>query len=163
MNALFGTSNVWCRLRHRICQALLVFFTITAFGQTDAATRIALVGSGGNDGVGNVLDLATALLSKDTDLQLLDRAQVDRILREQAFSLAGMVRAEDAVRAGQLLHVDLFAVVEGILTNEIQSPRSSAWSCLMRKAECAMPTRRYGHPTPCLRRQRWQRPFARRL
>ena len=118
MNALFGTSNVWCRLRRWICRAVLVLFTITAFGQTYAATRIALVGSGGNDGVGNVLDLATALLGKDTDLQFLDRAEVDRILREQAFSLAGMVRAEDAVKAGQLLHVDLFAVLEGTLTNE---------------------------------------------
>jgi hypothetical protein len=95
-------------------------FDHPAFGQTYAATRIALVGSGGNDGVGNVLDLATALLGKDTDLQLLDRAEVDRILREQAFSLAGMVRAEDAVKAGQLLHVDLFVVVEGTLTNEVQ-------------------------------------------
>lgn len=124
MNTFFGTSNVWCRLRRWVCRAVLVFLTITAFGQTYAATRIALVGIGRNDGGGNVLDLATALLGKDTDLQLLDRAEADRVLREQEFSLAGMVRAEDAVKAGQLLHVDLFAVLEGALTNEVEDSSS---------------------------------------
>ena len=120
MNALFGMLNRWCRLRHWLSWVVLVFLTSTAFGQTDAATRLALVGSGGSRGVGNALDLATALLGKDTDLQLLDRAEVDRVLREQAFSLTGMVRAEDAVKAGHLLHVDLFAVLEGTLTNELR-------------------------------------------
>jgi hypothetical protein len=100
---------------------LVVVFTVFTMGEACAATRIALVGSGGNDGVGNALDLATALLGKDTDLQLLDRTEVDRVLREQAFSLAGMIRAEDAVKAGQLLHVDLFAVLEGTPTNETEN------------------------------------------
>src|SRR6266567_2653367 len=91
-----------------------------AIGRADAATRIALVGAG--NGVESVLDAATALLSKDTDLQLLDRAEVGRVLREQEISLAGLVRAEHAVKAGQLLHVDLFAVLEGGLTNETKVP-----------------------------------------
>ena len=103
---------------------LIIVFGVFTMGNADAATRIALVGSGGNDGIGKVLDLATALLGKDTDLQLLDRAEVDRVLREQKFSLAGMVRAEDAVKAGQLLHVDLFAVLEGALTNEVEASPS---------------------------------------
>jgi len=100
---------------------LLVLLTIATFGQISeayAATSIALVGSVGNDGVANVLDTATALLGKDADLQILDRAEVYRVLREQEFSLAGVVRAEDAIKAGQLLHVDLFVVIEGTLTNE---------------------------------------------
>src|SRR2546428_9652794 len=96
---------------------LLALISVVAMiGNTQAATRIALVGAG--NGVENVLDAATALLSKDGDLQLLDRAEVGRVLREQEISLAGLVRAEHAVKAGQLLHVDLFAVLEGGLTNE---------------------------------------------
>jgi hypothetical protein len=121
MITMLGKSSVWWHLLCRICRVVMVLLTVTAFGQISeayAATRIALVGSGGNDGIANVLDVATAFFGKDTDLQLLDRAEVDRILSEQQFSLAGMVRGEDAVRAGQLLHVDLFAVVEGTLTNE---------------------------------------------
>src|SRR5436190_1534847 len=91
-------------------------FAAAAIGNASAATRIALAGTGNS--VENVLDAATALLSKDTDLQLLDRAEVGRVLREQEISLAGLVRAENAVKAGQLLHADLFAVLEGALTNE---------------------------------------------
>jgi hypothetical protein len=127
MSTRFGKSNIRCRLRHSICRVVLMFLMFAVFGQSSkicAATRIALVGSEGNDGVGNVLDMATALLGKDANLQLLDRAEVDRTLREQEFSLSGMVRAEDAVNAGQLLHVDLFAVLEGTLTNGIEKSPS---------------------------------------
>ncbi len=102
-------------------QLLLLLAVISATASTGsglAATRLALVGSGGNGGVEKVLDAATALLSQDTDLQLLDRAEVGRVLREQELSLAGVARAESAVKAGQLLHADLFAVLEGALTNE---------------------------------------------
>ena len=90
--------------------------TAATFGQTHAATRIVLTGAG-ND-IENVLDAATVLLSQDRDLKLLDRAEVDRVLREQAISLAGPVRAEHAMKAGQLLHADLYTVLEGGMTNE---------------------------------------------
>src|SRR6266699_5050112 len=114
-----GKPSVWYRLRQPNPRLLLLLALISAaatIGKTHAATRIALVGAG--NGVENVLDTATALLSKDTDLQLLDRAEVDRVLREQEISLAGLMLAEHAVKAGQLLHADLFAVLEGTLTNE---------------------------------------------
>ncbi len=48
MNTLMGKLNVWHRLRHQICRAVLVLLTITAFGQiseTHAAMSIALIGS----------------------------------------------------------------------------------------------------------------------
>jgi len=44
-------------------------------GRTQAATRIVLVSRGGNGGAEKVLDVATALLSEDANLQLLDRAK----------------------------------------------------------------------------------------
>jgi hypothetical protein len=89
---------------------------VTATASPPAATRIALVGVG--SGVAGAIDTATGLLSKDAELQMLDRVEVGRALREQDISLAGPVRAEHAVKAGQLLHADLFAVLEGALTNE---------------------------------------------
>jgi len=95
----------------RLLLLLALISAVAMIGKTQAATRIALVGAG--NGVENVLDAATALMSKDTDLQFLDRAEVGRVLREQEISLAGLVRAEHAVKAGQLLHADLFAVLEG--------------------------------------------------
>jgi len=99
----------------RLLLMLALISAAATIGKTHAATRIALAGAG--NGIENVLDAATALLSKDTDLQLLDRAEVGRVLREQEISLAGLVRAEHAVKAGQLLHADLFVVLEGALTN----------------------------------------------
>jgi hypothetical protein len=120
MHTMSGKAIVWDGLRQHIRWALLAFLTLAVSGQipaANAATRIALVSSGGNGGIENVLDAATVLLSKDTELQLLDRAEVGRMLREQELSLAGLVRAEQAVKAGQLLHADLFAVLEGALTN----------------------------------------------
>ena len=98
---------------------LLLFglLALTAvIGHAQAATRLVLAGAGKD--LETVLDAATARLSEDSDLQLLDRAEVSRVLREQEISLAGLVRAEQAVKAGQLLHADLFAVLEGGLTNE---------------------------------------------
>ena len=133
----------------RLLLLLGLISAAATFGKTHAATNIALVGSGGNGRVGNVLDATTALLSKDTDLQLLDRAEVDRVLREQEISLAGLVRAEHAIKAGQLLHADLFAVLEGGLTNETAGNAFTlAWSCLMPEPGFGMPTRRCWHPMP---------------
>jgi hypothetical protein len=100
---------------------LAVILAATAIGRMDAATRLALVGGEGNGGVENMLDMATALLGKDPDLQLLDRAEVGRVLREHELSLGGLVGAGHAVKTGQLLQADLFAVLEGTLTNETES------------------------------------------
>jgi len=44
------------------------------------------------------------------------------VLLEQEISLAGLVRAEHAVKAGRLLHADLFAVLEGALTTKLKDP-----------------------------------------
>jgi hypothetical protein len=110
-------------LRVLLCCVVMALFSITTAGQplkADAPTRIALAGreNGGNQ---QVLDAAMVVLSKDTDLQLLDRAEVGRVLREQEISLAGLVRAEQAVKVGQLLHVDMFAVLDGTTTNYTES------------------------------------------
>jgi hypothetical protein len=100
----------------RLLLLLVLISPLVTSGETHTVTRIVLVGSGSNGGIENVLDTATALMSKDADLQFLDRAEVGRVLREQEISLAGLVRAEHAVKAGQLLRADLFAVLEGSTT-----------------------------------------------
>jgi hypothetical protein len=90
---------------------------MVSIGQTSAATRVALVAGDSNAEINPVLDSATALLTHDTNLQLLDRSEVARVLREQELTLFGLARAEHALKAGQLLQADLFAVLEGTLTN----------------------------------------------
>src|SRR5688572_29995111 len=86
-------SSIWCHLRNLVSWAVLacgrhglrpnpgnasimnprlllllaLISAVAMIGKTEAATRIAVVGTG--NGVENVLDAAMALMSKDTDLQ----------------------------------------------------------------------------------------------
>jgi hypothetical protein len=57
-----------------------------------------------------VIETTTALLGKDSELQLLDRTEADRVLREQGFSLAGMVNAEGVVNLAE--HIAAKAALE---------------------------------------------------
>jgi len=78
------------------------------------ATRVAIVGADPGAGFGKVLDLATTEFRDSKDIDALERAQMERILREHELAVSnGVADGERAVKAGQLLHVDLFAVLEG--------------------------------------------------
>ena len=103
-------SKILMNLRQYICLVLLC----AAFMTSNARAQISVALVSGDDGedIANVLDMATALVDKDADLQLLDRVEVDRVLKEHQLSLGGLEQADQAVKAGQLLHVDLFAVLE---------------------------------------------------
>jgi hypothetical protein len=77
-------------------------------------TNIVRVAVGGlglpDDRSENVQDLITAQLSGAKGIELVDRKNLNQILREQALSLSGVVRSKDAVRVGNLLHADWFMV-----------------------------------------------------
>jgi tetratricopeptide (TPR) repeat protein len=53
-------------------------------------------------------DLITAQLSSSRGLELVERRELEAVLKEQELSLSGLVRARDAVRAGKLLRADWF-------------------------------------------------------
>jgi hypothetical protein len=79
---------------------------------TIAATRVALMNGEGGDPIANVVDLAHVALSREPELELLDRANIRRVLDEQKLSVSGVVDASRAIAVGKLLTVDLVAVVE---------------------------------------------------
>ncbi|MCL4180846.1 MAG: hypothetical protein KJ072_24250, partial [Verrucomicrobia bacterium] len=54
------------------------------------------------------VDLLTALLTNEPDLDLVERQSLDRVLAEIHLALSGLVRANDAVRVGHLLQADWF-------------------------------------------------------
>jgi hypothetical protein len=62
--------------------------------------RIALVAGGGQEAVRDVLELAQAKLSGAKNIELLERAVVDRVLAEQKLSLSGLVDESTAVIHG---------------------------------------------------------------
>ncbi len=77
-----------------------------------AATRVALVSGEASKAIAKVMDVATAKLSAEKSIELLERKEIARVLAEQKLSIAGIMDAEKAVAIGKLLSVDLFAVVE---------------------------------------------------
>ena len=87
---------------------LLLLGSITA----SAATRVALLSGEGDARIAGVVDLAQVRLSNEPELELLDRANVRRVLDEQKLSVSGVVDAGQAIAVGKLLAVDLIAVVE---------------------------------------------------
>ena len=76
-------------------------------------TRVALMTGEGREPIGKIVALAQAKLSAEAGLELLDRDETQRVLKEQKLSLSGVVAATEAIAVGKLLAVDLFAVVEG--------------------------------------------------
>jgi Curli production assembly/transport component CsgG len=53
-------------------------------------------------------DLITAQLTSSRGLEMVERQELDAVLREEQLNLSGLVRAKDAVRAGKLLRADWF-------------------------------------------------------
>src|SRR6185369_13901352 len=53
-----------------------------------------------------LVDLLTARLSREAGFELVERAALDRVLRETSLSVSGMARPEQAVRVGKLVRAD---------------------------------------------------------
>lgn len=92
-----------------------VVLAVCLLGTVHAAVvRVAVVGShdAEPDRDRGVAALAEAVLSTRDGFEVLERQQIDRVLKEQKLSLAGLVDAATVVKAGKLLAVDLFAQIE---------------------------------------------------
>src|SRR5436190_5823531 len=100
------------KLREQLGQGLNNQFplrTMTPIRLTEKV-RLAIGGLGLSDENQNheLADLVLAELSNAEGLAIVDRQSLDKVLRELAMSLSGLVRAKDAVRVGKLLHADWF-------------------------------------------------------
>jgi hypothetical protein len=102
----------------------LVFGVLFVVGISNGATRIALVSDSGDAQVANVLDLVTVRLGLQKEIELLDRAAINRALEEQKLSLSGVVNPSSVVSVGKLLSVDLFAVVNSVQTTKTNGAAS---------------------------------------
>ena len=77
-----------------------------------AATRVALVSTCGGEAGADVLALAEAKLSQQPDVVLVERKEVERVLQEQKLWQCGMTSYKQALAAGKLLGVEVFAALE---------------------------------------------------
>ena len=84
-----------------------------------AATRVAIVDVGSKAEVpASFLDLLTVELSKQPDVELLERTQVRKLLHEQVLKLtmAGNIDSKEAVNVGRLWATDAFLMLEAVTT-----------------------------------------------
>ena len=85
---------------------------------TELRPKLALVGSELTGPAAAAVALAEVELTRRDDVVVLDRKAVDAVVREQKLVAGGFATTEDAVRIGQLLTVDVFVHVEGVLEQE---------------------------------------------
>jgi tetratricopeptide (TPR) repeat protein len=69
---------------------------------------IGSLGPAGEDRNRELGDLVVSELSRASGLELVERQALDKVLSELNLTLAGLVRAKDAVAAGKLLRADWF-------------------------------------------------------
>jgi hypothetical protein len=89
---------------------LFLFQSFLAISADGAATRLAVGTLGLMPAVrdGEIADLVTAQLSATQGFDLVERRELDRVLREAGLALSGVVRAKDAMRVGALIRADQF-------------------------------------------------------
>src|ERR1043165_3515787 len=74
--------------------------------------RLALVSTERSEMIANLLTLAEVKLTAGSEVEVLDRKAIDRVLAEQKLSLAGFVKSDEGLKVCKLLTVDLFALLE---------------------------------------------------
>ncbi|MGE5192772.1 MAG: hypothetical protein ACM3U2_09735, partial [Deltaproteobacteria bacterium] len=92
--------------------ALAILAALILALPVEGATRVALVTNEPAPETDQILFLAESQLGNEAQLELLDRKNVLKVLAEQKLALSGLVDPEQAIKAGKLLNVDLFAIVE---------------------------------------------------
>jgi hypothetical protein len=94
-----------------------------------------------------LVSLLEAELSQDGRIQLLERSELDRVLREQRLTAAGLAERENIMKAGRLLRADAFIFI----TPEEATPRDSAGTGERGPVDRSLPEQpapRIGPPAP---------------
>jgi hypothetical protein len=103
-----GCWSVMARAKMQLLVTLLVVTVWQAEAQSNAPVRLALITESGE--ASTVVDVLTVQLSKNDQIQLLERNEIEKVYREQGLSAAN----KDYLKLGQILGADgllLFDVV----------------------------------------------------
>jgi hypothetical protein len=92
---------------------VIFIFAILAFalrlpGQTNESVRLALISE--SDEASAVVDILTAELSNNKNLQLLERAEIEKVYQEQGMSAGN----KDYLKLGQILGADGLLLMETV-------------------------------------------------
>lgn len=94
---------------------------LNPWASSGGPVRVALVTLDRGEIAQGVVDLATAELSTEPAVEVLERQAIDAVLAEQGWSLSGLVSAADAVRAGQVLGADVLVVIQHLSAGQVPS------------------------------------------
>jgi hypothetical protein len=96
-------------MSRRILPLIVALLLLTGVPAKSADVKLAIV-PGGEPKPDALLALTEAKLFELKEIAMLERTEIDKVLAEQ--KLTGMFDAEHAVRLGQILKADIFAVLE---------------------------------------------------
>ncbi|MHC4864069.1 MAG: hypothetical protein ACYTEX_08300 [Planctomycetota bacterium] len=95
-----------------LCAILIVVLSGPAAAESYNELKVALIADKAFDlHRSPLVSLLEAKLSEEPNVVLLERAEIDRILREQKLSLAGLLQRDTVVRVGRLLRADAFVLL----------------------------------------------------
>ncbi len=89
---------------------LLLFFVSHTDAQPEGKISIALIVDNGLSSL-PLVSLLEVELSQREDIQLLERAAIDKILEEQKLSAAGLLDRNNTIKIGKLLRADAFIII----------------------------------------------------
>ncbi|HEX9046453.1 MAG TPA: hypothetical protein VF988_05450, partial [Verrucomicrobiae bacterium] len=94
------------RLKHHFWKLLFFLLAPALFAQTNAPVRLAIVPE--TPEAASVADVLTVEFSKNSQVQLLERAQIEKVYREQVLSAGN----RDYLKLGQILGADGLLLVD---------------------------------------------------
>jgi hypothetical protein len=80
--------------------------------KTSVPTKIAIIGD--SKTFGKQMDLLTAELTGNSQISLIERSEIDKILSEQKIGLKNLFDPESSVKTGKLSKASIFVVLSGI-------------------------------------------------
>jgi hypothetical protein len=94
------------------CAVLIAVLSTSVAAQPDNAIKVAVIADKAFDlHKSTLVSLLEVRLSEEPNLVLLERHEIDKILQEQQFSAAGLVRREAVIKVGKLLRADALALL----------------------------------------------------
>jgi len=96
----------------RFIAALFLLMNSLSHAAMEATVRVALIADKASGlHKSPLVSLLEVELSRKDNIQLLERAEIDKILQEQQLSVAGLLQRHSAVKVGRLLRVDAFLLL----------------------------------------------------
>jgi hypothetical protein len=108
-------------MKRSILSLILVLWSVSyTSGQQQKPLNIAIIADkAGGLGQSPIISLLEVQLSRNDNIRLLERAQIDKILQEQQLSAAGLLDRNNTIKIGQLLRADALVIIT--LENEVKT------------------------------------------